>query len=138
MDELVLSERFLGRFRELPHGTPDGPSLRAAVRPRGDEHEELLVRYLRAGTMFAVTTSLVPDVLSDSEKPIARLAILTDGQWFWSSDLAHYVERYHVRLDPRFVHQVRAREGDPPELSEAEIESLISLHVGDAVPEVTK
>ncbi|MEV5831523.1 hypothetical protein AB0L25_38760 [Spirillospora sp. NPDC052242] len=138
MDELMLSERFLGRFRELPHGAPDGPSLRAAVRPRGDEHEELLVRYLRAGTTFAVTTSFVLDVLSGSKRPIARLAILTDGQWFWSSDLAHYVERYHVRLDHRFVRRVRAREGDPPALSEAEIKSLTSLHVGDAVPEVTK
>jgi hypothetical protein len=39
----------VGFFAELPHGHPDGPSLRAAARPTGDPFEAQLVAYLRSG-----------------------------------------------------------------------------------------
>jgi hypothetical protein len=42
-------------------------------------------------------------MLSSTGAVIGGLHLLTDGKWLWYSDLAHYVERYHVALDPGFV-----------------------------------
>lgn len=120
-DEHISADRFLGEFRELKHGRPDGPSLRASVRSKGDPHEEDLVRYLRSGSVLAATASAVHDVLSPTNELIDALHLLTDGEWFWHTDLAHYVEQYHVPLDDRFVDHARLQGWEPPQLSQAEL-----------------
>ncbi|MFF8381599.1 hypothetical protein ACF07V_36505 [Streptomyces sp. NPDC015661] len=117
----TYADRFLGEFRELEHGRPDGPSLYACVRSEGDPYEEDLVRYLGAGQVLAATGSGVYDVLSPSEEAIDALCLLTDGEWFWHTDLAHYVERYHVPVDARFVEHARLRGWSPPQLSAEEM-----------------
>ncbi|WP_327686246.1 hypothetical protein [Streptomyces sp. NBC_00467] len=91
---------FVGEFRELGHGRPDGPSLRSTVRAQEPESARELVEYLRAGTVLAAATTLVHDVLSPNNAVIGELHLLTDGRWLWYSDLAQYVERHHVALDP--------------------------------------
>ncbi|MEW1773516.1 hypothetical protein [Streptomyces sp. NPDC086777] len=53
----------VGGFRELEHGSPDGPSIRAAARMAAPGHEGDLVRYLRACATLVATPSAVPDVL---------------------------------------------------------------------------
>ncbi|MGW1089226.1 hypothetical protein ACWD4L_23635 [Streptomyces sp. NPDC002596] len=119
--EHIYADRFLGEFRELQHGRPDGPSLHTCARSKGDPHEEDLVRYLRNGSALAATGSTVYDVLSPTNELIGALHLLTDGEWYWHTDLAHYVERYHVPLDDDFVDHARLRGWSPPELSEAEL-----------------
>ncbi|MEU6213447.1 hypothetical protein ABZ891_26540 [Streptomyces sp. NPDC047023] len=119
--EYPYADRFLGEFRELKHGSPEGPSLVAAVRTEGDSHEDDLVRYLRGGSVIAATTSAVYDFLSPTNEFIDGLRLLTDGEWFWRTDLAHYVERYHVSVDDRFVAHARHRGWVPPQLSEAQL-----------------
>ncbi|WP_329111997.1 hypothetical protein [Streptomyces sp. NBC_01353] len=119
--EHIYADRFLGEFRELKHGRPDGPSLHACVRTEGIPNEEDLVRYLRAGRVLAATGSVVHDVLSPTNELIDRLHLLTDGEWFWHTDLAHYVERYHVPVDARFVEHARLRGWSPLQLSDAEL-----------------
>lgn len=119
--EYPYADRILGEFRELQHGSPQGPSLIAAVRSEGDPHEEDLVRYLRAGSVIAATGSAVYDVLSPTNELIDRLHLLTDGEWFWHTDLAHYVERYHVPVDERFVAHARRRGWVPPHLSDDQL-----------------
>jgi hypothetical protein len=52
------------RFRELEYGRPDGPSLRAAVRTEGPEHERDLVLYLRP---VPSPTCSVPPALSSED-----------------------------------------------------------------------
>ncbi|MFH9084371.1 hypothetical protein [Streptomyces sp. NPDC017673] len=117
----VYADRFLGDFRELDHGRPGGPSLAASLRSEGDPHEEDLVRHLRAGALLAASGAAVRDVLSPTNELIGGLHLLTDGEWFWHTDLAHYVERYHVPVDDRFVEHARLRGWSPPQLSEAEL-----------------
>ncbi len=119
--EYPYADRFLGQFRELKHGSPQGPSLIAAVRSEGDPHEEDLVRYLRAGSVIAATGSAVYDFLSPTNELIDRLHLLTDGEWFWHIDLAHYVERYHVAVDDLFVAHARHRGWAPPQLSDDQL-----------------
>ncbi|GAA0954963.1 hypothetical protein [Actinocorallia libanotica] len=123
-------DRFLGEFSELPYGRPEGPSLRAAVRDRGEDDEDLLVRYLRSGAVLVASPSRTRDVLSPTGEVIGGFAVLTDGFWVWYSDLPHYVERYHVELDPRFVSDVRTRRGAVPSLSEAELMDLAQAVFG--------
>ncbi|MER5200725.1 hypothetical protein ACWD3J_45070 [Streptomyces sp. NPDC002755] len=113
--ESLPYNRFLGEFQELTHGCPDGPSLRDSVRDHAAPGEEKLVRYLRSGSALAVTGSPVHDALSS--ELIGALELRTDGEWFWYSDLAHYVERYHVPLDEAFVDHARAHHWTPPKLS---------------------
>ncbi|MGW0514995.1 hypothetical protein ACWD1W_38290 [Streptomyces olivaceoviridis] len=115
-------DRFLGEFQELAHGRLDGPSLRDSVRDHAAPDEEKLLRYLRAGSALAVTGSPVHDALSGEF--IGALELHTDGEWFWYSDLAHYVERYHVPLDETFIDRARAHHWTPPALS---TEDLIEI-----------
>ncbi|GAA3855095.1 hypothetical protein ACWEP2_13730 [Streptomyces sp. NPDC004279] len=129
--EHIYADRFLGEFRELKHGRPDGPSLHASLRSKGDPHEADLVRYLRAGSMLAASGSAVYDVLSPTNELIDGLHLLTDGEWFWYPDLAHYVERYHVPVDDRFVEHARLRGWSAPQLSEAELIQLADAFWAD-------
>ncbi|WP_329311196.1 hypothetical protein [Streptomyces sp. NBC_01262] len=115
------ARRLLGEFRELEHGRPDGPSLRAAVRDQAGPDELRLAHYLRSGAVLAATGSRVHDVLSPDQEPIDGLRLHTDGQWFWYSDLAHYVEQYHVALDEHFAQHARDQDFVPPQLSTTDL-----------------
>ncbi|MFD7454127.1 hypothetical protein [Kitasatospora sp. NPDC059827] len=123
---------FVGEFRELGHGRPDGPSLRSAVRAQEPTHARELVEYLRAGAVLAATTTLVHDVLSPDNAVIGGLHLLTDGHWLWYSDLAHYVERHHVALDPRFIAHARSNNWTAPLVSEADLLAMEAKLLGDA------
>ena len=58
------------------------------------------------------------------------LSLMTDGDWLWYSDLAHYVERYHVRLDARFVEHARRRDWQPRRLTWAGLASVEAVLFG--------
>ncbi|MFD0213026.1 hypothetical protein ACFVH9_28980 [Streptomyces hirsutus] len=127
-DKSFPYDRFLGEFQELEHGRPDGPALRESVRDQASPDEEGLVRYLRSGSALAVTGAQVHDVLSSGRELIGALELHTDGEWFWYSDLAHYVERYHVPLDEAFVDHARAQYWAPPILSTNDL-----IRIGDTL-----
>jgi hypothetical protein len=121
----------VGGFRELEYGRPDGPSLRAAVRTEGPEHERDLVLYLRSGSALFCTPSAVLDVLSSTGAVIGGLHLLTDGKWLWYSDLAHYVEHYHVALDPGFIEHVQSNDWTVPELGDSDLDAMLAVLVED-------
>jgi hypothetical protein len=116
-----------GFFRELPHGSPDGPALRESVQRTPLPDENLLVRYLDSAAAIATTGSMVDDVLDPTKTDVALLEILTDGEWVWPHDLAYYVRQYHVPLPAEFVEHMRRHEWQPRAFTEAELEQ-----VGDA------
>ncbi|MCZ4120238.1 hypothetical protein [Streptomyces sp. H39-S7] len=115
---------FVGDFRELQHGRPDGPSLRSAVCAQEPPHALELVQYLRGGAVVAATASTVFDVLSPGNDVIGGLHLLTDGRWLWYSDLAYYVENHRVALDPRFVVHAQGNDWVAPQLSRADLLAL--------------
>lgn len=111
-----------GFFRELPHGLPDGDSLReAAEREVTPEQEEKLLPYLWGNTVLAATAAMVDDVLDPSAKAVARLEMVTDGAWVWPRDLAYYVERYHVAVPLPFILHLELRNWVQPVLSPDEL-----------------
>ncbi len=89
------------------------------------------MRYLQAGTLFVVSGDAAHDVLAAEANYIGPLAALTDGEWVWHSDLAYYVERYHVPLDECFVKRVRHLKGVPPTVSHADLIALEEVMIGD-------
>lgn len=115
--------REVGHFRELAVGVPDGPSLYDAMQPTAHPDEALLVSYLRGGSVLATTGKAVDDVVSGAPA-VAALALCTDGQWLWPADLAHYVERYHVRLPDELVAHALAAGGVAQQLAEDELIAL--------------
>ncbi|MEV7414205.1 hypothetical protein [Streptomyces sp. NPDC089919] len=127
-------DRVLGTYRELPHGDTAGPSLADAVRDHPQPDEQRLVAYLRAGSVIAVAGVGVHDRLSPGREFIAGLDFRTDGSWYWYSDLAHYVERYHVPLDPRFAAHARGRGWVQPRLSDEELMRADAVLAADAGP----
>ncbi len=118
---------FVGDFRELEHGRPDGPSLRSAVRAQEAPYARDLVQYLRNGAVLAATTTLARDVLSPDKAMIGGLHLLTDGQWLWYSDLAHYVEHHHVALDRQFIQHAQSNDWAAPELSHVDLSALEAM-----------
>jgi hypothetical protein len=106
-----------GFFRELPHGLPDGDSLRQAVQESAGADEEKLLSYLRGNTVLAATAALVDDVLDPERRAVAPLELVTDGAWVWPRDLAYYLERYHVALPLQFVLQIELHNWAQPRLS---------------------
>jgi hypothetical protein len=106
--------RLVGDFHELAHGRAEGPSIRWAVRGTAAPHEPELLKYLRAGTMLAASPGITPDVLGAQDTFIGSLSLLTDGVWLWYSDLAYYVEHYHLELDPSFTAHARGCHWNAP------------------------
>ena len=100
-----MALRKVGFFRELRHGFPDGPSLKAV---RGTLKEVgAVAKYLRSGNAVVTPGVLVDDVLDPTKTRVAPLWILTDGAWVWPADLAYYVETYSCGLPQEFLDHMR-------------------------------
>lgn len=114
-----MSLRSVGRFRELRHGDPAGPS----IGERGcytDETKTLLLNYLAAAPVLAASGTVVVDHFDTAY--IGPLHLHTDGHWTWYSDVAHYLEARDVLLDADFVAHALA----------ASVESLLSVDLDEA------
>ena len=96
-----------GFFREMPHGEPSDPSLVAARSDAPGPHQEAIAAYLEAGQLFIATPAPTHDVL-DRKKLIGPPHYLTDGEFVWPGDAAHYVRTYNVRLPTAFVEHIMA------------------------------
>ena len=95
----------IGFFRELEHGDPEGPSLVASCRDSQRPIEADIVAYLKEGCLLVGTPGVTTNFFS-SEQVVGSPDILTDGIWAWPSDLAFYLETYHVELPNEFVEHV--------------------------------
>jgi hypothetical protein len=94
--------RPVGFFRELPHGSKEGPSLMESMQDMPAEHEGDVVEYLRQGALFIGSPGPVRDIVDDSG-PIGTASVYTDGTWAWFGDLPHYILHYHVALPREFL-----------------------------------
>jgi len=95
--------KLVGNYKELPHGDKQGESLYGLISTVPCLNEYKIINYLKAGKVFSTSTSLAYDALSKDEIIIGGLSMLTDNVWGWASDLAYYVEKYHISIDRDFV-----------------------------------
>ena len=101
---------FIGRFRELTHDLEEQqrlPSNSEAISESPQEDEEKIVAYLRDRVFcFGWRASYLDDVLDPFDRTLLNANPCTDGTYYWCLDIAHYVEKYHLRLPPDFIRHV--------------------------------
>ena len=117
--------KFIGAFRELYRDHEPArlfPSIREATADIPQEHEREIVAYLRGGVCVGARGGFYEDVL-DASNPTGLLRhTYTDGTFIWTLDIAHYVEKYHLRLPEEFVRHMASRGWCPPTLEDVDAE----------------
>lgn len=93
-------------FLEFDDPSP-APSLREYVSDVPQPDEEKIVDYLERGTGLAGRSGYLKDVLNPSFVGLTSHT-LTDGVYVWSSYLAYYVRKYHLRLPSDAVAHMKA------------------------------
>lgn len=102
-----MGENEFGFLNKLP--------LQAAVqllengrseKPQPDEDQ--ILNYLQNGTQVVAVAGIVRDLLSKNCEVVGPPHEYSDGVWSWTSDMIHYVRRYHFRVPDAFVSHMRA------------------------------
>ena len=93
--------------------------------------ESAIVSYLSHGTMVAAVAGPAIDLLSEDESLIDPPHIFTDGEWIWSGDVRHYVEKYHLRVPDEFKNRMSEVGWIPPKV--VDIPSLREMYWEDAI-----
>ena len=86
------------QFEEISPGK-GCPSVRESFCDYPFEGQDTIIDYFDHGRIILVSTGFVTDKLKGEIVPDI-LCLMTDGEYTWSSDLAHYVDRYNMWLDP--------------------------------------
>jgi hypothetical protein len=124
--------RPVGFFAELDPSRPD--LFRESIyEARGDgvgESETEIVQYLKDGVPILDIMEGTRDVIADDTVISGGSSILGDGTWVWREDLAHYVGRYHIKLDEDFVRHVKTVDFRVPPLQNDRAIELVG-EVGD-------
>jgi hypothetical protein len=108
-----------GFFRELGTlrpGTPQ-PSIADQARESLPDAEQV-VAYLRGGHVLIDMMDVQKDWFDPSHKIMDGPTVVTDGEWYWRIDLAHYVGRHHLRLPADFLARIRDNDYTVPDLDE--------------------
>ena len=110
----------LGVFREFSEWPSDAPSIRGAMNGGpAPEVQRRIAFYLSRATSIRATMGMVPDVV-DGEDVFLSSGLLSDGDWYWRGDLAHYVLKYNVALPDEFVAHAASHLWDPGQLTDAQ------------------
>ncbi|BBN93943.1 hypothetical protein DEIGR_102574 [Deinococcus grandis] len=118
------SLRSAGFFHELGYGDsqPSQPSIHEPLDVSLSAVKDRIVAYLSQGSAYAVAAGPSFDYFQRPERrPIEGLALLTDGEWIWPSDLVHYVQHYAVAVPIQFVAHMQAQNWTPKQLTTQEL-----------------
>lgn len=118
--------RRVGFFAEFYPDHPSLPMLSDHVCAKAARFETRIVGYLRTGHMVAAVMEGMTDYFDGTpfDEGSGCSSLLTDGEWLWRQDLAHYVERYHVELPREFVRRVVDAGFQVPYLSSEKLREL--------------
>lgn len=111
-------------FYPETHGIEGAPTLADASSTEPHPDETRIVAYLGNGKLLAYSPGVVADVFQP-DLVAGSGSVLTDGEWVWPDELAHYVRTYGVRLDPEFAAHMSSVGWDVPELSDEDLEPLV-------------
>ncbi|MFG2312359.1 hypothetical protein ACGFS9_27375 [Streptomyces sp. NPDC048566] len=121
--------RTVGFFAELPSswGFPIEGHMRDHVNGVAAADEEKIVAYLRAGAGVWSEMSAGPDVLDFEAPELSGIgSLFTDGRWLWRQDLAYYLAKYHLSLDPDFIQHVRNSDYRVPAVPEERLREIFT------------
>ncbi|WP_432146076.1 hypothetical protein [Streptomyces sp. bgisy084] len=76
--------------------------------------EDRILSYLKGGEEIFSTMGAERDVISQDEWVSGDGSLVTDGEWVWPVDLAHYLSRYRIALPGDFLDHVRKAEYQAP------------------------
>ena len=113
--------KLAGMFVELGRLRPPTPqpSIRDAVSLAPLPDAEEVVSYLRGGHKLIAAMDLQDDVLDPSRQILNGSGVLTDGEWLWRQDFAHYVEQHHVEVPDEFLALIRRRGYTVPDVDDS-------------------
>jgi hypothetical protein len=112
----------VGMYREFGDWLlSSNESIHEAIDP-GMAHEvrRRLAFYLALGAPVVHVMGVRPDVI-DGEDVFLSGSLLSDGEWFWRQDLAHYVVKYGLAVPRRLMEDAASNLWRPPVLSDAEL-----------------
>jgi hypothetical protein len=125
VETLLKRVGFFREVREVLQEDVSGlPSLQDAVRSTGHPDEARILAYLEEGVCLAACGGVMPDVLAPSPGVMTSPDYLTDGDWLWPGELAHYVAHHHVALPDDFVAHMRENGWVVPGLGRTEVAAL--------------
>lgn len=91
--------RYIG-YAELNKGK-DFPLLGASLESKPYKNKREIVRYLSNGNVELARASRTRDIFTGEFIP-AEVLVMRDGEFYWSNELAWYVEKYNLRLPKDF------------------------------------
>jgi hypothetical protein len=100
------------------------PSIHDSLCDQPQADEARIAAYLRNGVCLCARGCYEEDVLDPSSSVPLFGHQYTDGKYTWPLHLAHYVEKYHLRLPPEFIRHMASRNWQPPTKEEVDVTSL--------------
>ena len=105
----------VGFFSDLRYGDAADKPIASCIDATLPDQRLREISYLRSGHTLIASPGFSRDILSP-ERIIGPLAMLTDGEYVWPSDLAYYLEQYHVHLPDHFLAHIIAHNWSIPEV----------------------
>lgn len=115
---------FYREFTDDPSEQQVSPRLIEALNEVPQDNEEKVAAYLRNGVCLGARGGYVSDVLDPSSTVPLVPHLYTDGTYLWRLDVAHYVEKYHLRLPLDFVRHMASMNWQPPTKEELDVSRL--------------
>ena len=101
--------------------------VRAAMTGGEQPWEQDALRYLEQGHLVVIPLAWATDLLDPDGPGVNERGEWTDGVWFWSGTLVHYLRKYHVALPEEFLAHMAANLWAVPPMTDAEVLAISSL-----------
>ena len=101
--ENQVNLKYIG-FDELQPGH-NYPKLADSMESGPYPHKEEIIRYLLNSEVFFISLTLPRDVFTGKRIPMS-VRVMQDGDYYWSTLLAWYVDKYNVRLPKEFEEHI--------------------------------
>jgi len=99
-------------------------SIHEVIQNQASANEMRIAAYLSHGTGLMSAEELVRDVLDPEQPVIGTLTLMTDGEWIWPADLAHYVGKYHVKIHDGLLQHMEDNGWECPKPTLAELAAM--------------
>lgn len=113
----------VGMFAEFGPVRSTEPQESIFDHVAGEELPDLgqVLDYLNAGHVLIDVMDIADDPFEPTRQIMNGSTVLTDGDWLWRKDFAHFVRRHRVAVPETFLALVRERDYVVPDRDVAEL-----------------